>query len=193
MLLIRHAQSEFNAVFNRTREDPGIHDPRLTEEGRRQARLAAEALSGAGIARLVASPYTRALETAAIIAERHGLPIAVDARIGERAAFACDVGTPLAQLRRRWPRLALDHLDEIWWPALEESETALGRRCEAFRSEIAAHPDWAGFAVVSHWGFIRCLTGITVENGTALRVDPRQPRAAVSVPMAPPAAPPAGR
>jgi len=30
MLLIRHAQSEFNAVFNVTREDPGILDPRMT-------------------------------------------------------------------------------------------------------------------------------------------------------------------
>ena len=183
MLLIRHAQSEFNAVFNVTREDPGIRDPRLTEEGRRQARRAAETLSGAGIARLIASPYTRALETAAIIAERHDLPITVDARIGERAAFACDVGSPPVALRARWPKLALDHLDEIWWPELEESEAALGRRCEAFRAEMAAHPEWARLAIVTHWGFIRCLTGMTVPNGTVLRIDPRQPRAAVPLPL----------
>lgn len=187
MLLIRHAQSEFNVVFNRTREDPGIRDPQLTAEGREQARRAAEALAGADIARVIASPYTRALETAAIIADRHDLPITVDARIGERAAFACDVGSPPAMLRARWPKLALDHLDEVWWPELEESEAALGLRCEAFRLEIAARPEWASLAIVTHWGFIRCLTGLTVTNGTVLRVDPRQPRAAVPLPIDGPA------
>ena len=47
MILLRHGQSEFNVAFNATRVDPGIPDPRLTEEGRRQARAAAVALAAA--------------------------------------------------------------------------------------------------------------------------------------------------
>ena len=74
MLLVRHGQSEFNAIFNQTRTDPGIVDPRLTDLGRRQAAEAAEALAPAGIARLIVSPYSRTLETAAIIAERLRVP-----------------------------------------------------------------------------------------------------------------------
>src|SRR5579885_2924149 len=100
MILVRHGQSEFNVVFSVTRVDPGIRDPRLTAEGRRQAEAAAEALAGHGIERLIASPYHRALETAEIVARRLGVAIAVEPLVGERAAFACDVGTPRQSLKR---------------------------------------------------------------------------------------------
>jgi broad specificity phosphatase PhoE len=190
MLLIRHGQSEFNVVFSVTRVDPGIRDPLLTETGRAQARAAAETLAGEGLVRLIASPYTRALETAEIIAEILDLPIAVDARVGERAAFACDVGSPIAQLCARWPHLTLDHLDEVWWPQMEESEAALATRCEAFRTAMALAEDWPNAGVVTHWGFIRSLTGLTVPNGAVLRVDPTR-REAPAVPLLMPAPPPA--
>ena len=189
MLLIRHGQSEFNVVYSVTRQDPGIRDPRLTAEGRAQARQAAEALAAHGLARLVASPYTRALETAEIIAGILDLPIAVDPRVGERAAFACDVGSPMATLRDRWPHLTLDHLDEEWWPTLEESEAELGRRCETFRCAMAAAVDWETTGVVTHWGFIRSLTGLTVPNCAVLRVDPRR-RELPAVPLLMPSPPP---
>ncbi len=175
MLLIRHGQSEFNVVYSVTRQDPGIRDPRLTEEGRRQALAVARRLETEAVRRLVASPYTRALETAEIIAGVLDVPITVTPLVGERAAFACDVGTPVAELRRDWPRLALDHLEEIWWPELEESETLLGLRCEAVRAGAAGHPEWQSLGVVTHWGFIRGLTGLTVGNGAVVRIDPRRP------------------
>jgi broad specificity phosphatase PhoE len=188
MLLIRHGQSEFNVVFNVTRVDPGIRDPRLTEEGRAQARAAAAALHGEGLTRLIASPNTRALETASIVAGILAVPIEVTPLVGERAAFACDVGTPGADLCASWPALKLDHLADTWWPTLEESETALHQRCAAFRREIADAPDWRTVAVVSHWGFIRALTGITVGNGAVLRIDPTRPEhPAVSLATAAPA------
>jgi broad specificity phosphatase PhoE len=174
MLLIRHGQSEFNVVYSVTRQDPGIRDPKLTAEGRTQAREAAGALAAHGVARLIASPYTRALETAEIIAAILDLPISVDPRVGERAAFTCDVGSPLPVLRQRWPHLTLEHLDEVWWPDLEESEGALDRRCETFRCAMAEALDWETTAVVTHWGFIRSLTGLTVPNCAVLRVDPRR-------------------
>ena len=68
MILLRHGQSEFNLHFTATRRDPGIRDPRLTPLGHQQAAAAAEALRGKGITRILASPYTRALQTAAPIA-----------------------------------------------------------------------------------------------------------------------------
>jgi len=175
MILLRHGQSEFNVIYGATRRDPGIRDPRLTDEGRRQARAAAERLRGAGLAGLVASPYTRALETAEIVAAALDLPIAVEPMVGERAAFVCDLGSDPASLKARWPHLSLDHLAECWWPPLEESEEQLLARCARFRSEMSARTDWHQIGVVTHWGFIRGLTGLTVPNGTLVRCNPDRP------------------
>lgn len=190
MILVRHGQSEFNVVFSVTRRDPGIRDPRLTPEGRRQAEAAAEALAGHEIERLIASPYSRALETAEIVARRLDIAISVEPLVGERAAFACDVGTPRGDLKARWPHLALDHLAEEWWPTLEESEDRLSARCAAFRAHMTTQPDWARVAVVSHWGFFRGLTGLTVQNGAVLRIDPHRPQADAEILLVPAAAPP---
>ena len=174
MLLIRHGQSEFNVVFSKTRVDPGIRDPKLTEEGKRQAEAVARALMGRAPRRLISSPYTRALETAHIIADvLGGLAIAIDRRVGERAAFACDVGTPLSGLRQTWPKLALDHLHEEWWPRLEESEEGLAERARDFHGDWKAHPERAETGVVTHWGFIRASTGLTVPNCTVVRLAQR--------------------
>jgi broad specificity phosphatase PhoE len=174
VILIRHGQTEFNRVYSATRRDPGIRDPCLTENGRRQALEVAQWLSSLDVRRLIASPYARALETADIIAVHSGLPIAVDALIAERCVFACDIGSPLAELRNRWPDLLFDHLPDPWWPLEEESEERLSQRSEIFRSRMAAL-SWSDFAVVTHWGFIRALTGLKVSNGTVLRFDPTRP------------------
>ena len=175
MILLRHGQSEFNVVFRVTRQDPGIRDPRLTEEGRRQAEAAAEVLVDHGVERLIASPYRRALETAEIVAARLGVPISVEPLVGERVAFTCDLGSSPVELRARWPDLDLDHLAESWWPAPEESEADLAERCLRFRARIAARADWPGIAVITHWGFIRSLTGLTVSNCAMLRINPHRP------------------
>jgi hypothetical protein len=37
---------------------------------------------------------------------------------------------------------------------------------------MATAEDWPHVAVVSHWGFIRGLTGQAVTNGTLLQFDP---------------------
>jgi broad specificity phosphatase PhoE len=159
-------------VYGRTRQDPGITDPALTEEGRRQIAALAEALRGEGLKRLIASPYTRALETAAILAAALDIPVIIDPIVGERAAFACDVGTCCSLLRQRWPEWQFDHLEEQWWPDLEEAEHAVVRRALTFRQTVAELPDWRHLGVVSHWGFIRALTGVELANGQALRFDP---------------------
>jgi broad specificity phosphatase PhoE len=178
VILIRHGQTEFNRVFSMTRRDPGIRDPHLTEDGRRQAVAAARALSGHPLRRLIASPYRRSLETAAIIAARLDLPISVDAAVAERCVYACDIGSPLSELRALWPDLVFDHLSDPWWPQQEESEAAMAERCRLFRLRLMAgsyRQDGHEVAVVTHWGFIRELTGLAVPNGAVLRFDPARP------------------
>jgi glucosyl-3-phosphoglycerate phosphatase len=174
VILIRHGQTEFNRVFSATRCDPGIRDPDLTAHGRRQASAVACALQRVHLSRLITSPYTRALATAEIIAAHLNLPVTVDTLVAERFCFTCDIGSPLAELRTRWPAVAFDHLRGPWWPQAEETAEMICLRSRLFRRQILSEA-CRETAVVTHWGFIRALTGLTVANGTILRIDPARP------------------
>ncbi len=153
MIVMRHGESEFNVVYGVTRTDPGIRDPKLTARGRDQVVAAAEALAAKAIAvrRLIASPYRRALETASILAEALTAPITVEPLVRERYAWTCDIGTPASRLADAWPRVAFPAMAERWWPTDEE-------------------PDHGETLVVSHWWFIRALTGTALANGAMVRV-----------------------
>ena len=171
MMLVRHGQSHFNVHFGATREDPGIVDPGLTDEGVQQAKLAGESLLSFDIRRIVASPYSRTLETAEIIAEQLGLPVAIDPLVRERAYFTCDIGSPRSELSTRWPHFDFGDLVEFWWPD-SETETQLLQRCAHFRSAASALEDWRHVLIVTHWGFIRGLTGHEVANAAVVPYDP---------------------
>jgi len=171
MILVRHGQSEWNAQYNRTRIDPNIPDPPLTAEGRHQAGTAARHLAASGIERLLVSPYLRTLETAEIIAAHTGIAITVEPMVRERAAFSCDIGTPRSRLATRWPHLSFEHIEEIWWPNTE-TDLELDQRCHRFRATARGLVDWQRVAVVTHWGFIRGITGIEARNGELVRFDP---------------------
>lgn len=173
MILLRHGQSEFNLHFTATRKDPGIPDPKLTPLGHEQAEAAAEALADQGVRRIVASPYTRALQTAAPIARRLGLPVRVNPVVRERYAFSCDIGSHRADLAAVFPDHDFSTIEEVWWPQVEEPAEHVLARAALFRAEMCALPDWSDTLVVCHWGFIMSLTGLSVQNGQWLRFDPR--------------------
>lgn len=181
MIMLRHAQSEFNLHFTVTRRDPGIIDPKLTPLGHRQAREAATRFGSmqparAPIRRIIASPYTRALQTAAPIARAlGGIPVIVKPIVRERYAFACDVGSPRTELARAWPELDFSHIDEIWWPPVEEPAEGIAARAALFRTEMAALADWSDTLVISHWGFILAMTGEKITNCEQRSCDPTAP------------------
>jgi 2,3-bisphosphoglycerate-dependent phosphoglycerate mutase len=60
----------------------------LTPEGEQQARRLADFLAGQPIDYLVSSPFRRAQATVAPLAERLGLPVHLDDRLGERVLAA---------------------------------------------------------------------------------------------------------
>lgn len=178
MILIRHGQSEFNAHQERTGRDPGIPDPKLTELGRRQVAASAEALKrhSQPLRRILASPYTRALETAEIVASTLGLPIEIELSVHEHAHYHCDIGTERRLLAARWPTLSFDHIPENWWPNLNETREQVELRCQEFHRRAAAFHDWQHVVVVSHWGFIQQLTGYSAVNAELVPFDPTQER-----------------
>ncbi len=173
MILLRHGQSAFNVVYSSTKVDPGIRDPGLTELGRRQADEATQALAGRAVRRVVTSPYSRALETAEIIATALTLPVTVEPLVRERRLFVCDIGSPRSEIAERWPGFDFDRLDEVWWPSATESESALLARCARFRELAAAWPDRDQVVVISHWGFISALTGVSAHNAEIVPFEPR--------------------
>ena len=172
MILLRHAQSLFNVTYSTTRIDPGIRDPALTAHGQAQAKAVAGMLKRMSVTRISSSPYTRALETSEIVVAALGVPVTIEPLVGERAGFACDIGTPRNELIHRWPQFALDHLADQWWPEFEETESALHERCRKFQQMMATLPDWDRIAVISHWGFIRGLTGLSIQNAEMITFNP---------------------
>lgn len=171
MIFIRHGQSEFNVVYGETRVDPGIEDPAITALGATQARAAAGVLADQGVRRLISSPYRRALQTASIIGRALDVPISVNPIVREHYAFSCDIGSPRGVLAAEWPSIDFSHIDERWWPREDETDDLVAARGRDFLEQTAALDDRHSVAVVSHWGFIRGITGLRVTNGTVLRVD----------------------
>ena len=172
MYLARHGQTMFNVVFGETKQDPGIEDPPLTDEGFRQAEELAGKFDELHVTKIISSPYTRALQTARTVANRLDVPVIVEPDVRERTAYVCDVGTATSTLANGWPHLDFAHLDEIWWNRVEETIPDFHARCQAFRARMAAAADWKHTAVITHWGFIRSMTGQRVGNAELVRCDP---------------------
>ncbi|MEQ9489984.1 MAG: histidine phosphatase family protein [Alphaproteobacteria bacterium] len=171
MIMIRHGQSEFNVLYAKTRQDPLIRDPHITELGKRQAAEAVTHLKEFRLKRIISSPYSRTLQTASIIADALTLPISVDAQVGEIAASVGEVGSPVSHLSKTFHHVDFGDLPETWWPEAEEPDH-LHARAQGFREKIRAIEDWSEVLVVTHWGFIRSMTGHDMANCGIVRLDP---------------------
>jgi broad specificity phosphatase PhoE len=171
IFLLRHAESEWNRLFSAFRVDPGLPDPPLTAEGRAQAATLAGRLAATPPERVLVSPYRRSIETGRALAAALGAELVVEPLLRERCAFSCDIGTPASRLREEWPDLAFDGLPEVWWGGLIESDASLERRCREFLRALRRHGPRRTVALVSHWGFIRALTGRRLQNAEILRTD----------------------
>lgn len=93
ILLTRHGEANDNAA--RVVQLP---DARLSAVGRQQAERLAARVAECGIVHILSSDFARALETAAPIAARTGVPVTTDPVLRERD-FGDLRGTPYADLR----------------------------------------------------------------------------------------------
>jgi broad specificity phosphatase PhoE len=172
MFLLRHGQSYFNLHFTPTRIDPGIEDPELTDLGRAQAHAAAGRLAEVPLTRIIISPYMRTLQTAEPILKFQRAPVDIMHEVRERAAFACDVGSPPKLLAARFPHHDFRHLPSPWWSKPVETLEATMLRADQFRALMATRDDAKTTLLVSHWAFILALTGKSLSNGDILEYDP---------------------
>ena len=77
---------------------PGFH---LSESGRAEAQQLSRDLSPVGVASIQASPLERAVETARILAEPHGLGVVLDERLLEWSFWSHWEGLPWTRIRER--------------------------------------------------------------------------------------------
>lgn len=142
--LVRHGEVENpkGVIYGRL---PGYH---LSERGQRQARAAAERLRKSDLAALWASPLERAQETAAAIAEPHGLEIVTDDRLIESGNTFEGVGKTIWHLFSN---------PAHWWrfrnpfkPSWGESFGEIRARMSEAVGEAIAQADGREVAIVTH-------------------------------------------
>lgn len=78
--VLRHGQTDWNVQMRLQ----GSTDIPLNETGRAQAHVAAKILADEGITKIIASPLSRALETAQIVGAASGIEPVIDGRLIER-------------------------------------------------------------------------------------------------------------
>ena len=170
VLLIRHGET----AWNREEVFRGRADVALSERGREQARLVAEAVQERPIEAVYSSPLSRARDTAQPLAEALGLGIVVDERLVDMS-FGEWEGRPRAEVEKKAPERY-----ELWLKAPERFRAPAGESL----AEVAARA-WPAVdelaerhrvcAVVSHRVVCKVLLCEALGSGAAgfwrVRVD----------------------
>ncbi|MFD7709605.1 histidine phosphatase family protein, partial [Streptomyces sp. NPDC059786] len=161
-VLLRHGETPLTP--QKRFSGSGGDDPGLSEAGRAQAGRVAAALAARGTVRaIVSSPLARCRQTAAVVAARLGLEVAVEDRLRE-TDFGAWEGLTFAEVRERHP----DDLD-AWLASADAAPTGGGesfddvtRRVAAARSDLAT--EYAGRTVllVSHVTPIKTLVRLAL-------------------------------
>ncbi|MBI3572516.1 class I tRNA ligase family protein [Candidatus Kaiserbacteria bacterium] len=165
--VMRHGEAESN-LMSVISADPNapVH---LTEKGREQVKKAAERLADARIDLVIASPFTRTRETAAIVCETLGLDagsLSFDSSLGEYNHGSFN-GKSLAEWGKAFP-IPIERYEH--GPAGGESLLDLKRRVGAFLYRLErAHHD-KNILIVSHgeplW-MLAAAAAAADEQGTA--------------------------
>src|SRR5206468_3240259 len=163
LVLIRHGESAGNRdrVFTRTPEVP------LTDAGRAQVLRGAERVAARYLpVAVVSSPFLRARQTAAILAERLALAVRVEEDLREQS-YGELAGQPYAALRA-----ASDYDPARYWlwrpPGGGETLVEVAARAGAALDRVAAGAPGRDVVVVSHGGVMAALwRHVTGEWGMA--------------------------
>ncbi|MDX6275812.1 MAG: ribonuclease / adenosylcobalamin/alpha-ribazole phosphatase [Frankiales bacterium] len=158
--LLRHGQTAHNI----DRRFSGGNDNPLTDLGREQAAAAARRLAVlARIEVVVASPLTRARETAQIVAAALGLPVETEDGLRE-TDFGQWEGHTFSEVKERWPAELADWLaDPATAPPDGESFAATERRVRKARDAVLTRHHGKVALLVSHVTPIKTLARLAVQ------------------------------
>lgn len=167
VFMVRHGATVLTA------EDrfAGATDVQLSDEGREQTRRLAERLSAEKITAVFASPMSRTMETARILAEPHALPVKECDGFREISHGHWEQMTR-REVEERFPGEAAEWERDPYTFAPEGGESGLAvtaRALPALLQVVRQHPGEC-LMVVSHKGTIRLLLS------SLLGFDPRRYR-----------------
>lgn len=168
LVLVRHAEPV------RIVDAGGPADPPLTDRGRRQAKAVADFLAEESFDVIYASPLRRARETADVIAEPHGLDVAIEDGIAEYDRQS-EFYIPVEELKRsddpeiqaHWRALAEDRLEDV----VADAATFRPRVVEAVERLVAEHPGQRVLAVC-HGGVINVALAEVIGLQRSLWFEP---------------------
>jgi probable phosphoglycerate mutase len=162
---LRHGETDWNAQGL----SQGRTDIPLNAVGLAQAKRAARALEGSGIATVVASPLSRARVTAEIAAEALGLPVSFDDDLRE-VNFGEQEGQPMGDWYDDW-------IAGTYTPERAESFPALLARAVSAVNRALSRP--APVLVVAHGALFRALRlsfglepNVRTPNALPVRCEP---------------------
>ena len=154
VFVLRHGQTAWNLA----RRMQGHLDEPLDDTGRWQAERLGQALASEGIQALYSSDLQRAAATAAPLAQRLGMPVALHRALRERS-FGEFEGISYADIGLRWPDAtsAWRAREVDFCPGGGESLTAFAARCVPAVAQLAARHAGQAIAIFSHGGVLDCL------------------------------------
>jgi uncharacterized phosphatase len=175
--LARHGESDWNAA-NRFQ---GHSDRPLTDHGREQAKALADLVAAESVEAIYASPLSRALETARIVAARTKLAVVADEGLREVDTGSWS-GLSRAEVQERYPEGFQRWITGgAGWEDGESYEEMAERVLAAVNRIAAAHPG-GRVLLVSHGGPIRAIQA--AADGMAIneyrRLRPVEPNARLS-------------
>ena len=165
---LRHGETDWNAQ----NLSQGNVDIPLNATGIYQAEVAAQRLRNRGIATIIASPLSRARDTAQTVADVLGLPVSLDEGLRE-VSFGVKEGHPMADWFATW-------VDGSFTPEAAESFSDL--RARAKLAINRALDQTAPVLVVAHGALFRALRAemglepnVRTPNATPFWCEPGTP------------------
>lgn len=170
LFLVRHGETAWN------REDrvQGFRDVELNALGRRQAEAIASSFRDEDVQAVYSSPLRRALETARLIAEAHGLRVVTDDRLKELNQGVLE-GLTYEMMRAKYGDLLKEWREKpatLKMPEGESMEELQARCWDLVQKLPQEHPNGT-VVVVSHGFAIRSVLckviGLDLNNFRRLR------------------------
>ncbi|MDK9501405.1 bifunctional RNase H/acid phosphatase [Streptomyces katrae] len=161
-VLLRHGETALTP--QKRFSGSGGTDPELSPAGRRQAAAVAEALAARGtVQAVVSSPLRRCRETAQAVADRLGLPVAVEEGLRE-TDFGAWEGLTFAEVRERFPEDLQAWLDSPRAAPTGggESFTSVTRRVSAARDRLLAAHAGRTVLLVTHVTPVKTLVRLAL-------------------------------
>eukprot|EP00053_Salpingoeca_punica_P003184 m.41626 g.41626 ORF g.41626 m.41626 type:complete len:216 (+) comp12026_c0_seq1:140-787(+) len=161
VVFVRHGQSRGNVAGEAERMAADFRDCALTEEGQKQATALKAVADGWRVQTIIASPLTRAIQTACLAFQESAIPIVTWPIVTEAYGYLPECqGRPRPaltssvelQVLPKFERVCFDNVSDHWWDIADDVDS----RVKAFITWLG-HTPHSRVGVVTHWGFLNHL------------------------------------